>query len=257
MKKHYLIYSIFFVFSVGCETEGLDGNESLIDFITEPAGNNCSSGGYKVISGIDLNNNNTLDNDEIENIKYICNGKDGSDGLNSLINVLLEPIGDNCLSGGYKVTSGIDLNNNNILDDNEIENTEYICNGNSDIETRISIEFTTSTSTTAGHKGIGIYGFNKDNYVGVDSIIFVGIPYTESLSNHSIIELFDFTDNKIIEGSEIKSSKNYNSAENIFSPNLYNVIPSGNRDLGIRLRSEVEGAHSSMKNKCYLYLYRK
>jgi hypothetical protein len=110
----------------GCIKEGPAGSKALLDMIVEPTGVNCSSGGFKVISGIDLNNNNILDPQEIQSTKYICNGNQGN---NSLLKILQEPMGSNCAAGGYKIVSGVDENRNNILDTAEIQNTEYICNG--------------------------------------------------------------------------------------------------------------------------------
>ena len=65
-----------------------------------------------------------------------CDGKDGApgiaglngtDGFNSLIAVRDLPIGDAvCLGGGRAAFSGLDTNRNDILDDNEIQATEYL-----------------------------------------------------------------------------------------------------------------------------------
>ncbi|MCE4564559.1 LamG domain-containing protein [Maribellus sp. CM-23] len=128
MKTNYFIFSILIlmIISVGCEIEGPEGKKSLLDFVSEPAGNNCSSGGYKVLSGIDLNNNNILDHNEIEVIKYICNGENG---INSLLSMIPEPAGENCEAGGFRIDYGKDLNNNGILDEFEIEDFVFVCNG--------------------------------------------------------------------------------------------------------------------------------
>jgi hypothetical protein len=56
------------------------------------------------------------------------NGQDGLNGLNSLVNIAIEPIGDNCPSGGFLITSGLDSNSNNFLDANEVRSAEYLCN---------------------------------------------------------------------------------------------------------------------------------
>jgi hypothetical protein len=40
-----------------------------------------------------------------------------------------EPISGNCSQGGSKIQSGIDTNNNAVLDPNEVSNTAYVCNG--------------------------------------------------------------------------------------------------------------------------------
>ena len=72
-------------------------------------------------------------------VVFVSNGADGtngldgatgSSGLNSLINVIdftNGPCGEGV--GGVKIQIGLDLNNNNILDENEVTNTTYVCNG--------------------------------------------------------------------------------------------------------------------------------
>lgn len=127
MKTILTVVIIVTLTLVACKQEGLNGSTSLIDIQSEPVGNNCNSGGLKIISGIDQNNNGTLDSDEIEETKYICNGESGSDGILSLMDILPEPAGENCSNGGYKIISGLDINLNAKLDENEIQNTEYLC----------------------------------------------------------------------------------------------------------------------------------
>ena len=62
------------------------------------------------------------------------NGSDGANGvngINTLINTITEPAGANCTNGGTKIEVGLDTNNNNVLDNEEINNssTKFICNG--------------------------------------------------------------------------------------------------------------------------------
>jgi hypothetical protein len=59
-------------------------------------------------------------------------GDIGPNGLTSLISSAIEPRGENCLMGGHKIETGIDLNGNNILDSNETTNSIFICNGQDD-----------------------------------------------------------------------------------------------------------------------------
>ncbi|ULQ56232.1 hypothetical protein KJS94_16400 [Flavihumibacter rivuli] len=54
-------------------------------------------------------------------------GPAGRDGLNSLIKTSEESAGSNCAKGGLKVQTGLDINNNNILDESEIKTTDYLC----------------------------------------------------------------------------------------------------------------------------------
>ena len=129
MKKNFLLVLMVLGMFLGCEKESHNGKNSLIDIITEPAGVNCNSGGFKIISGLDFNENGTVDANEIQDTEYICNGDDGSSGAQTLLDIIPEAAGENCFSGGFRVVSGIDLNANNLLDENEIFTTEFICNG--------------------------------------------------------------------------------------------------------------------------------
>lgn len=63
------IATIFF----GCEKQGLTGLSSLIILTDEPPGANCAAGGVKVASGLDANRDNILQDNEIQNVKYVCN----------------------------------------------------------------------------------------------------------------------------------------------------------------------------------------
>jgi hypothetical protein len=54
--------------------------------------------------------------------------KKGEQGLNSLINISFENPGVNCSNGGKRIDSGIDKNENEILDSSEIQSTSFICN---------------------------------------------------------------------------------------------------------------------------------
>ena len=110
---------------------GVPGNDTLIDVSDEAPNGNCDFGGFKVDTGVDDNGDGTLDDpDEIDNTFYICNAEPGADGLASLINVELEQPNGNCEFGGIKVETGLDDNNNGMLDDpDEIDNTSFICNG--------------------------------------------------------------------------------------------------------------------------------
>lgn len=111
---------------------------SLISTLAEPAGENCTNGGTKVIAGLDNNSNQKLDNNEVQTTTYVCtggngtngtDGSDGSNGLTSLIATTTEIAGENCAAGGTKIETGLDINGNNILEVNEITATSYICSG--------------------------------------------------------------------------------------------------------------------------------
>jgi hypothetical protein len=119
-------------------TNGLNGLNSLTVNVTESAGANCAAGGRKLTSGLDSNGNSILDTAEVSSTSYVCNGVKGSNGtngtngtngLNSLSVTVTEVAGANCVTGGLKLTAGLDSNANNILDPLEVTSTGYVCNG--------------------------------------------------------------------------------------------------------------------------------
>src|ERR1043165_5316130 len=57
----------------------------------------------------------------------------GVGGTHSLVRVDSEPDGPNCVDGGVAINTGIDLDDDGFLDDNEITSTQYVCNGESDV----------------------------------------------------------------------------------------------------------------------------
>jgi hypothetical protein len=264
MKKTLLTVLSIFILFLGCEKEGLDGKNSLMDLIIEPTGDNCSSGGYKIISGTDLNNDGTLDENEIQNTEYICNGDDGNNGNNSLLNVISEPAGENCSSGGYKIINGLDLNGNDILDESEIQNTQYICNGDdgyihSDNLVRLTIANNgIRTSSTdwyiSEYPTYNFPDFNKNDYGNIDSIVFVPSLHSDNSNNKCIVELYNITDGISIENSQIES--NSIGWDFYYSENIYNYLPSKTIDIGVRIKSENNGQYVSTGIISYLYIYR-
>jgi len=112
------------------------GYNSLVDISDELVGTNCANGGKKITTGMDTNRNDTLDPSEIDNTSYVCNGADGNggttgSGYNSLVDIADEPAGSNCEAGGKSISTGLDANQNSILDSSEIEKSSYVCNGQS------------------------------------------------------------------------------------------------------------------------------
>lgn len=58
--------------------DGKDGAATLVRVEAEPAGMNCADGGLAVLAGQDDNGNGTLDDDEVETTKYVCDGADAA-----------------------------------------------------------------------------------------------------------------------------------------------------------------------------------
>ena len=150
--------------------DGEDGLKSLIITTDEPAGVNCDNGGFKIEVGIDTNNNNILDSDEIDDslTRFVCDVQDGVAGVKSLINTSEEPEGPNCDTGGTRIEVGIDTNNNNILDPDEIDDslTRYICNGEVAIKTLIN-SITEESGDNCSNGGVKIEVGEDANFNGV------------------------------------------------------------------------------------------
>lgn len=83
-------------------TIGSSGVNSLTALLLEPVGINCSNGGSKATSGIDVNTNEILDSSEVTSTTYVCNG---TNGLNTLVLASTEPAGLHCASGGSKTNT--------------------------------------------------------------------------------------------------------------------------------------------------------
>lgn len=91
---------------------------------------NCLSGGVEIKTGIDDNNNSTLEPSEVDNIDVVCNGSNGTDGLNgsdSLINVVNEPAGNICSNSGIHINVGLDINFDEQLNLDEITQSATVC----------------------------------------------------------------------------------------------------------------------------------
>ena len=103
------------------------GNKSVVHRILAAVSvSSCPNGGATVVSGIDTNGNGVLDDSEVTNTQFVCNGISGT---SALVAVSKEPVGINCLTAGSRVSAGMDVNANGTLDSSEITSTSYICNG--------------------------------------------------------------------------------------------------------------------------------
>lgn len=86
----------------------------------------CPSGGVSVDAGIDANGNGRLDESEVSNTQYVCNGNSGAAAL---VLTTDEPAGAHCTNGGKKISTGIDVGADGVLGANEITSSSFICHG--------------------------------------------------------------------------------------------------------------------------------
>ena len=100
-----------------------------------------------------------------------------------------------------------------------------------------------------------IYKFNKHNYIGVDSIVFMTNPNVADISNYSIVSLYDITDSVPIAGSTV--SNNVQNT-NIFvqTGNIYKALPDKEITLGVTIRSKNDNQLAQVSDG-YLFLFRK
>lgn len=117
---------------------GADGFASLV-LIDDLVGTACDAygnGGQRLRSGLDdglpsgTAGDLVLDDGEVESTVYVCNGADGTDGHDTIIEVVAEPAGVTCPYGGQIVTVWLDLDGDGEFDDSVEEATSTaLCNG--------------------------------------------------------------------------------------------------------------------------------
>lgn len=156
---------------------GDDGTSALISTSEEPAGENCPSGGVRIDTGLDDDGDGALDEDEIDDTEYVCDGEDGEDGedgkdgasgTTTLAEVSEEPEGANCPYGGQRVDTGTDVDGDGELDDDEILSTSYVCNGSDGSDGSDGSAALVSTAdepagANCAEGGIAVYVGNDDD----------------------------------------------------------------------------------------------
>ena len=136
-------------------------------------------------------------------------------------------------------------------------------NGTSDKQIRIEFgSFSNSTSDTSWIITLPtIINFNKDYYVGIDSIIFVVNIGSSNLNTNCVVELFNLTDNLPIQGSTVLTNDTTKFPGFIiggkwcYSANIINNLPSKEITLGARFKSDNYGNLVNI-NQGMLLLYR-
>ncbi|MAR46896.1 MAG: hypothetical protein CMA41_03725, partial [Euryarchaeota archaeon] len=104
----------------------------------------CPEGGADIFLGTDFDGDGKLSANEITSSTKVCHGQqglsgpqgqsgfdgeNGYDGNSSLVNLTALSPGITCQFGGFQIESGIDNNHNLLLDEEEIETTAHVCDG--------------------------------------------------------------------------------------------------------------------------------
>jgi len=114
------------VLAAACTNGDNAHGTSLVTTSTEPPGANCAAGGIAIHTGVDRNDDGTLDPDEITATSYVCTP---ANSPQALVDVVEEPAGPHCANGGEQIRSGVDTNGNGVLDANEVTQVSYVCSG--------------------------------------------------------------------------------------------------------------------------------
>lgn len=107
---------------------GESGLDALATLLPETDAH-CPAGGQRLDTGLDVNGDGTLVGTEITQVAYVCNGVPGASGYNSLTRSTSVGGGTECAAGGQRLDIGLDSNRSGSLDDAEITQTSYVCNG--------------------------------------------------------------------------------------------------------------------------------
>jgi hypothetical protein len=149
----------------GNGSNGINGKNSIIKTTIISAGAICLNGGSKIEAGLDFNGNNILDIDEITSSSNICNGLNGSNysngtggtngsngtnGQNSIIKTTAITDANICINGGTLIQTGLDKNYNNILELDEVENSQTLCLAIQPITENITVEKLTNLELKKG-----------------------------------------------------------------------------------------------------------
>ncbi len=105
----------------------------LVRTEAEPAGMNCPAGGTRLQAGQDDGKGNgvpldgVLQDGEVEQTRYICNGATGTRAL--AVATTLGAGDARCPHGGTRIEAGLDDDGDGTLDANEVDSTSYACSG--------------------------------------------------------------------------------------------------------------------------------
>lgn len=107
----------------------------------EPAGAHCANGGVVIRTGGDDNGNGELDASEIDSESYVCAGEGGTTGHDALADTQPIAPGAECTNGGTRVRTGVDVDDDGILDDSEVIREVVVCAPDAGAATAIATRY--------------------------------------------------------------------------------------------------------------------
>lgn len=103
---------------------GADAPEALVETVDSAE---CPAGGTVVRVGVDEDGDGELSEDEISEERQICEGEDGRDGDDLLVEESALPMESECAYGGTRVEVGHDIDGDGELSTDEVESDLYHC----------------------------------------------------------------------------------------------------------------------------------
>ncbi|WP_418498636.1 DUF7151 family protein [Flagellimonas sp.] len=169
-----------------------------------------------------------------------CKGEDGESGaigLHSLVDSAVEPPGSNCPNGGLKIISGIDANGNNQLDAQEIEMTEFACNG-SDAKTSLTAFVNEPPSINCPNGGLQLkFGIDENENGELEEVEERSMVYlcNGTDANTTLTKITNLPEGTDCEygGLRIDSGLDTNGNQNLDSEEITNsnVVCNGNEGI--------------------------
>jgi hypothetical protein len=104
-----------------------------IRIVPEAPGAHCERGGQAVQTGLDLDDDGQLDDNEVTSTEYAC----AAQPADVLVRTQAVPPGAKCVNGGQVSHAGLDTNGDGLLQDNEITSEVYSCTELAPVITRV------------------------------------------------------------------------------------------------------------------------
>jgi hypothetical protein len=212
-----------------------------------------------------------------------CNGQMGPEGdigpagLSSLLRMTEEPPGANCEFGGTRIESGLDSNLDGMLNDDEVTSTQFVCNGESQINepallAQVGFGYNNNQGFVTNSNAVTwswfqndtryhLINFNKRDYPGADSIVVAMRLTTRDSNARAFGDLYDVTNSQPIPNTQLESTVVFNENTDptyVFSGNIYNDMPDSETavSIALRVRSEVVDVPVSGGPMTYIFIYR-
>ena len=108
---------------------GQDGKSAVFAVEVDESTESCPAGGLLISMGLDADGDEVLDEDEVVRTERLCHGAAGTDGLTSLVRLSEVEAGETCPAGGVSLVTGVDIDGDGTLAENEEQFSATVCHG--------------------------------------------------------------------------------------------------------------------------------